>query len=63
MSFLDPGGVDFGTQKLVEKVEGNKVEKMLPKGPLPIIGNSLSGPPGSLGGVRGGKPPQEGMNN
>ena len=26
-SFLDPGGVDFGSKKWVEKVEGNKVEK------------------------------------
>ena len=26
-SLLSPGGVDFGTKKLVEKVEGNKVAK------------------------------------
>ena len=34
---MSPGGVDFGTKKWVEKVEGNKVEKKWPKTPIPII--------------------------
>ena len=48
-----PGGVDFGSQKWVEKVEGHKVEKKLPKGPMTIIGFSDLGAPGSLGRGKG----------
>ena len=53
VSFFGPGGVDFVYKKLVEKVEGNKVEKKWPNGPMPIIGRSNSGAPGSLGRGKG----------
>ena len=48
-TFLGPGETVFEYQKLIEKVEGNKIEKKCPKGPTAIIDNSNSGAPGSLG--------------
>ena len=50
---MSPGGVDFGTKKWVEKVEGNKVEKKWPKGPTTILDKTTLGAPGSLGRGKG----------